>query len=181
MSTASCLETQQSSPASQHMDTPSGSWRLGDREALALQPRVRSLLKVQAGGLWVTVTPRRGRRSRSAEPADRAGDLFLQPGETLIVAAGERAVLQPWHAGGAAFAWDRVAAAVPQRAAVSSREAWGALVAPSWAELAVRTQSAIAHAGAAGLALGRLSVGLWRFAVARRRGRAMPVGCRSVH
>lgn len=178
MSTATRLESQQSPGAARRADAPCGSWSLGDRQALALQPRVRSVLRVQAGGLWVTVTPRGGQGAR-AVGARWAADRFLQPGDALVVDAGERAVFEPWPAGGAAFAWEPLSCAAP--AAVSVREAWRTLVAPPWAELAGRTRSAFGHAGAAGLALGRLALGLWRFAGARRRGRIAPPPCGAAH
>lgn len=158
MPTASVLESQQSCAAAEPIRDPAGCWRLPERQALSLRSRGRSRLRVEAGGLWVTVTP----PGRGAGAGISPGDQFLRPGDALVVEAGARTVLEPWPrgAGGAAFAWDPVAVA----------EDWQALVAQPWAELAGRTRSALRHAGAAGAAAGRLAAGLWRFAGMRCRG-----------
>ena len=151
-------------PGSQQSCAAAGSWRLPDGQALALRPLGFSRLQVEAGGLWVTVTPpSRGARLLPA-------DLFLRAGDALVVEPGACAVQEAWpRGGGAAFAWDPVAWAAP------AAEDWQALVVRPWAELAGRTRCALQHAGAAAGAAVRLALGLGRFArkAAAPRGNAL--------
>jgi hypothetical protein len=78
--------------------------------------------------VWITVSG----------PGADGGDRFLCEGETLLIAAGQHAVLEPWAGGGRApeaveFTWDETGGAVhsPVRTAggefvTSLRESWRA-------------------------------------------------------
>ena len=58
-------------------------------QALSWTPRRPAVLRVSAGRVWVTLGT-----GGVAHPS-AAGDRFLEPGETLVVPAGCRVVLEP--------------------------------------------------------------------------------------
>ena len=65
---------------------PAGFWSLARGRATTLRPRVPGVLRVGQGCVWITLD---GPHER------RAGDLFLQAGARLPIAAGQRVVLEP--------------------------------------------------------------------------------------
>ncbi|HUD33154.1 MAG TPA: DUF2917 domain-containing protein [Variovorax sp.] len=73
------------------------AWQLAFGRAASLRAEAAGVLRVTRGRLWVT---RDATRRRATE------DLVLAPGDTLALATGERVVMEPWDARGAAYAWD---------------------------------------------------------------------------
>jgi Protein of unknown function (DUF2917) len=75
-----------------------GFYLLAPGQALSLQARQASLLRVGQGGLWLT-------------SSHQTGDHFLRPGQQWRAEKGERLVIEPWQTQqgqGARFAWDAV-------------------------------------------------------------------------
>jgi len=69
-----------------------GTWRLKPFTAITLNPPIDAKICPQVGGLWITLgAPRVG---SGADRRDQ--DIFLSPGDTLIVAQGAVAVIEPW-------------------------------------------------------------------------------------
>lgn len=77
-------------------------WRLDARRAMTLRPHVPSRLRITQGQAWVTLgLPHRGAGNES-------GDHVLAAGESLVVPAGARLVMEPWqpaNAGPVRFDW----------------------------------------------------------------------------
>ncbi len=86
-------------PDSQQWCAPAGAWSLACGQATGLRPRRNGTLEIVQGGVWLTVSG----RAASEE------DVFLRRGDTLRIAAGQHAVLEPWPAsagtGGVSFLW----------------------------------------------------------------------------
>jgi hypothetical protein len=133
------------SPALQQ--TAHGCWKLAAGRAVTLQPASPGHLRIAQGRVWATLT---------GPHARRAGDLFLQAGESLPLRAGQRVVLEPFGATGqplaAAFDW------VPAPAVQAAH--WPSAVAQPASDLRLALGSAgFALRGAAG-ALLRLAAGV---------------------
>jgi hypothetical protein len=77
-----------------------GAWQIAAGQAMSLKARSDSVLRVRQGRLWVT---------RDATARQASEDLVLAPGESLVVAAGQRLVMEPWDGFGATYSWDAVA------------------------------------------------------------------------
>ncbi|AVS75585.1 DUF2917 domain-containing protein [Paracidovorax cattleyae] len=141
-------------PDSQQWRLPAGAWRLALGGAVGLRPRRAGTLEIVQGGVWLTVS---GPRARE-DCGGREEDVFLHAGDTLRLAGGQHAVLEPWtatgRAGDVAFLWTEECV---QRVPVAS--ACGA-VAGSLGDL-FRAQAAL---GGALLALGRA---VWHSAAGR--------------
>jgi hypothetical protein len=142
-------------------------WRLDARRAMTLRPQVPSRLQITQGRAWVTLgLPHQGAGNES-------GDVMLAAGESLVVPAGARLVMEPWQpasAGPVRFDW----CAEPQALAVVRPDAFGReVVAPS-RELA----QALSQAG---WALARLVRGLAGYGgyLVTGRSRAVPAACES--
>ena len=106
------------------------SWTFSSERAVMLGTRSGGFLRVDTGAVWLTLD---GPHER------RAGDLFLEAGARMPIAAGQRVVLEPVaRAGTREAAIDWLPAVVP--------EGWPAAVAQPAADLRLA-------AGAAGLAL----------------------------
>lgn len=90
MSNHSVLESQQSQAGAASARTLAGCWILPPRRALGLYPTQRARLRVERGGVWLTVTGRKG-----ALP----GDWFLGEGDEQVLEPGVHAVIEPWHGG----------------------------------------------------------------------------------
>lgn len=121
-------------------------WRLDVRRAMTLRPQVPSRLHITEGRAWVTLgVPHEGAGNES-------GDVMLAAGESLVVPAGARLVMEPWQpasAGPVRFDWS----AEPEAAAAERPDRFGREVVAPWRELA-------AALGQAGWALVRLLRGL---------------------
>lgn len=135
-------------------------WRLDARRAMTLRPQVPSRLHITQGRAWVTLgVPHHGAGNES-------GDVMLVAGESLVVPAGARLVMEPWQpasAGPVRFDW---CAEPPQ--AVDQPDRFGReVVAPS-RELAVAL-------GQAGWAFARLMRGLFGYSeyLVAGRGRVL--------
>ena len=76
---------------------------LASGRATSLRATQAGVLRVARGRLWIT---------RDATCRRATEDLVLAPGDSLALAAGERIVLEPWDAQGAAYEW-AVAGAAP--------------------------------------------------------------------
>jgi hypothetical protein len=100
----------QSSPLS-HSATPAalpGTWKLRAGRAITLNPREDGVLRVAHGSLWATFD------GPHAGLPNALGDHFVEIGDTLRVAAGQRLVLESFsRAAPAYFSWDPLAAPAP--------------------------------------------------------------------
>lgn len=128
-----------------------GHWHLACGQALGLHPRRGGRLSIGQGAVWVTVSG----------PGAAGGDRFLGEGETLLIAAGQHAVLEPWAGGGrapeaVAFDWTETSAAAHSPVRTAGGEFVSSLRA-SW-----RAQKAVAAA----------LLGLGRAVATRMAGRA---------
>lgn len=87
---------------------PVGTWKLGGRRAMSLVPRAPGTFMVAHGRLWVTVDgPHCGAGN------DR-GDRVLGTGERLVLARGQRLVVEALDRHPAAyFSWDPLPRPVP--------------------------------------------------------------------
>lgn len=107
MSSAVFIPSSSASPSMSRAVSPAAGAASGCGEtrqltagrAASLRAGATGVLRVTRGRLWVT---RDATRHRATE------DLVLAPGDTLALAAGERVVMEPWDAQGAAYAWDAV-------------------------------------------------------------------------
>lgn len=132
------------SPALQQ--TAHGCWKLAAGRAVTLRPTARGDLRIAQGRVWATL---------DGPHARRAGDLFLEAGETLALRAGQRVVLEPYGAAGpcaAAFDW------VPLQARQASR--WPVAVAQPASDLRLALASAGFALRGAAWALLRLTGGV---------------------
>jgi hypothetical protein len=87
-----------------------GTWKLGAGRAITLQPLQDGVLRVAHGCLWATFDgPHEGK------PRE-LGDHFVEVGDTVRIAAGERVVVEPWGRNASAyFTWDPALAPVRVR------------------------------------------------------------------
>lgn len=78
-----------------------GTWKLGAGRAITLQPTQNGVLRVAHGCLWATFDgPHEG-------SLRELGDHFVEVGDTVRIAAGERVVIEPWGRDQSAFfTWD---------------------------------------------------------------------------
>ena len=74
-----------------------GAWQIAAGQAMTLKARSECVLRVRQGRLWVT---------RDATADWGSEDLVLAPGESLVVAAGQKLVMEPWDSFGATYSWD---------------------------------------------------------------------------
>ena len=144
----------------QHSGMPARGWRLDARCAMSLRPRARSRLHIIQGRAWVTL----GQAHDGA--GNEPGDLVLAAGESLVVPAGARVVMEPWqpNAGPVRFDW----CAEPEARAREQTGRFGReIVAPS-RELGVAL-------GQAGLAFARRVRGLFGYSeyLVAGRGRVL--------
>ena len=136
-----------------------GSWQLPPGNAMTLTATTASTLYLVQGCLWITSEGPHG------STPDQSGDRFLRPGEQLVVAAGQRLVMEPYGArdgGSAWFQWDAVA--LPHLAESSVASPWRAFMAQPLVDLRA--------AAVLGLdAVVRLTLGLvaWAWASLGRR------------
>lgn len=141
-------------------------WRLDARRAMTLRPQVSSRLHITQGRAWVTLgLPHQGAGNES-------GDMMLAAGESLVVPAGARLVMEPWQpvsAGPVRFDWF----AEPQAEVVTRPDRFGReVVAPS-RELALALSQA-------SWALARLVRGLFGYGGYLVTGRSrVPAACES--
>jgi hypothetical protein len=74
-----------------------GAWQIAPGEAMSLRARTASVLRVKQGRIWLTA---------DANAASASEDLVLAPGESLVVEAGRRIVMEAWDGFGATYSWD---------------------------------------------------------------------------
>lgn len=68
---------------------PAGAWRLHPGHAMSLCPQQVSVLRIHRGPVWVTLgVP-------GALSPQASGDRFLMDGESMVVPAGVRLVMEP--------------------------------------------------------------------------------------
>ena len=134
----------------QHGGMPARSRRLDARRAMSLYPRVPSRLHIIQGCAWVTL----GRAHEGA--GNESGDLVLAAGESLVVPAGARVVMEPWQSGAGPLRFDWCAE--PEARSREQAERFGREVVTPSRELGVAL-------GQAGLALARLVRGLLGYSV----------------
>ena len=68
---------------------PAGAWRLHPGHAMSLRPQEISVLRIHRGPVWVTLG-----EPGAPSPQD-SGDRFLMAGESMVVPAGARLVMEP--------------------------------------------------------------------------------------
>lgn len=134
------MQAEQFSDPSARAPVAAGHWPLAAGRSISLLPPSSGRLTVAAGCLWATL---------DGSLAQPAGDLFLAAGDSLLLAPGQRVVLESFGAPGqpaaAAFDWQPAPAAQAVR--------WSSAVAQPASEL----RQALASAA---LALGRLVAGV---------------------
>lgn len=159
-----------------------GCWKLEARRALSLHPREPGVLEIAQGRAWVTLTG-----AAQALPADHV----LHAGERLSLAPGQHAVVEAWGPPGAvdaaaalAFRWDCAppvaspAASAPVHAegvaAVAAGVCWDRAVVQPLRDLRLAlgqgSRAVVGAAADAAGAVGRLLLGLARFATYRLAG-----------
>lgn len=78
-----------SSSASSAFSFRPGAWRLHPGHAMSLHPQETSVLRMHRGPVWVTLG-----EPGALSPQD-SGDRFLMDGESMVVPAGARLVMEP--------------------------------------------------------------------------------------
>lgn len=80
-----------SSPAASSVSSfrPVGAWRLHPGHAMSLYPKETSVLRIHRGPVWVTLG------EPGALSPQASGDRFLMDGESMVVPAGARLVMEP--------------------------------------------------------------------------------------
>ena len=141
-------------------------WRLDARRAMTLRPHVPSRLQITQGRAWITLgLPHEGAGNVS-------GDHMLAAGDSLLVPAGVRLVMEPWQPvseGPVRFDWSTE----PLPHAVARHDRFGREVAAPSRELA----EALRHAGAAFLRLVRGVFGYSEYLMAGRGRVLAPTDC----
>lgn len=118
---------------------PVGAWRLHPGHAMSLHPRQTSVLRIHRGPVWVTLG------ERGALSPQASGDRFLMDGESMVVPAGARLVMEPLSAraedGPVCFDWTGAAQLQDSRfgreVRAPLREAVAAFGQAAWALLRV--------------------------------------------
>lgn len=140
--------------------TPARGWRLDTRRAMSLRPRVPSRLHIIQGRAWVTL----GKAHEGA--GNESGDVVLCAGESLVVPAGARLVMEAWQpsAGPVRFDW----CAEPDDRSLDEVDRFGREVVTPSRELWVALRQA-------GLAFARLVRGLFGYSefLVAGRGRVL--------
>jgi len=77
----------------------SGAWLLAPGRAITLKADGPSVLRVRQGRVWIT---------RDATAQGASADLVIGPGESLVLARGDRLVMEPWDGNGATWTWDQI-------------------------------------------------------------------------
>jgi hypothetical protein len=77
-----------------------GAWQIASGQAMTLKAGSASVLRVRQGRLWIT---------QDATASRGSEDLVLAPGESLVVPAGRKLVMEPWDSFGATYSWDAAA------------------------------------------------------------------------
>lgn len=144
----------------QYSGMPARGWRLDARRAISLRPRVPSRLHITQGRAWVTL----GMAPNGA--GNESGDRVLAAGESLVVPAGVRLVVEAWQPDGDGVHFDWCA-----EPDVRSREDLGRF----GREVVTPTLELRLALGQAGLALSRLMRGLFGYSeyLVAGRGRVM--------
>lgn len=99
----------QHSPLSQSIAAPAlaGTWKLRAGRAITLHPREAGVVRAVHGCLWATFD------GPHAGSLNALGDHFVEVGDTLRLAAGQRLVLESWDRRAPAyFSWDPLPQAV---------------------------------------------------------------------
>ncbi|MFT3718900.1 DUF2917 domain-containing protein [Pseudorhodoferax sp.] len=134
-----------------------GCWKLEAGHALTLQPARAGVLRIADGRVWLTLDRLRG-------DVQARGDLFLAPGASLVVQAGQRAVLEPAgtdRRAPAYFSWEPLPS---QAQAGAPRPRWQQAVGQPVRDFGLAL-------GQAAAALGRLARGVAGLLGAPVRGR----------
>lgn len=78
-----------SAASSVSLSRPVGAWRLHPGHAMSLHPQETSVLRIHRGPVWVTLG------EPGALSPQASGDRFLLDGESMVVPAGARLVMEP--------------------------------------------------------------------------------------
>jgi len=73
-----------------------GAWQLPPGRAVTLKASGPTVLGIRQGRVWIT---------RDANARRASEDLVLGPGESLMLARGDRLVMEPWDGFGATWTW----------------------------------------------------------------------------
>ena len=157
-----------------------GCWKLEARHALSLRPRQPGVLEIAQGRAWVTLTG-----AAQALPADHV----LHAGDRLSLRPGQHAVVEAWGPHGAAdaagvlaFRWDCALPVAGSVASDSARAEGAAAVVVCWDRAVAQPlrdlrlalgqggRAVVGAAADAAGAVGRLVLGLARFAAYRLAG-----------
>lgn len=87
--------------------------------AQSLRPRIPMSLRVMSGRAWVTLDDGPNGASDQA-----AGDLFLHAGQTLWVAAGQHAVVEPLGTEMLQFRWRAASAVADDARRAAGKQPW---------------------------------------------------------
>lgn len=81
-----------------------GTWKLPPGRAMTFKSREAGILRVADGQIWATCDgPHSG-------PPNDLGDRVIRAGDQLVLAAGERVVMEAWSASSpACFNWEPLA------------------------------------------------------------------------
>ena len=95
------MTAQTFSPSQTSAPALPGTWKLRGGRAITLQPREDGDLRVAPGSLWATFDGPHG------GPLNDSGDHFVEVGDTVRIAAGQRVVVESWDGQAPAyFSWD---------------------------------------------------------------------------
>ncbi len=123
-----------------------GTWRLEPCSAITLTPTIDAKICPQLGGLWVTL----GDMTTAVTTDPREQDIFLRQGETLIIAKGTSAVIEPWGrqvSEPCYFSWNAV---MPELALpIQNASTWSLQIEGPWQDL----KAAMVQAAGAALRL----------------------------
>ena len=146
-------QTQASSPGT----ALPGTWKLAAGRAITLQPHEAGILRMAHGRMWVTYDGPHG------GPLNDLGDHVVGAGESLMLQAGQRLVVEAWSAKAPAyFTWDPLPAPAPSATPRLAR-----VVQP----LADLRLALLLAAGAAGRLVTGLAGLAWDWAAGRDRDR----------
>ena len=78
-----------------------GTWKLAPGQALTLRPEQAGWLEIAYGELWATFD------GPHAGPANDLGDHVIRAGDRMLLASGQRLVIESWRAEAPAyFSWN---------------------------------------------------------------------------
>lgn len=158
MTARAIMQVLQSAPAT----ALPGTWKLARGRAITLRPTTDGILRVAHGRVWATLEGPHGRG-----PHD-SGDHVLEVGRSMLLRAGQKAVIEALNTRGASyFAWDPIHAAA-HACARAGRRVHPALVLQPLRDLRLAAALGVRALAQLGAGLARLG---WEIARGARAGR----------